>query len=124
MKRILVALSVVLSANAASASEEFLCSAWEGKENGTGKPFILTKEEFPGIDYIKSIKFQNPYGEPVIANYVGNFNQHYGMYLSDVDTSGYMTLYYFTDTGAAGKNDAFVHMGQIIGEAKAACYRN
>jgi len=120
MKRILAVLSVVLSANAASASEELLCNAWEDSDYGTGKPFILTKE----TSTLKSLQFKNAYGEPVIAKYVGNFNDHYGMYLSDVDKYGYMHFYYFSDTAALTKGDAEIYEGQIIKNYKAVCYRN
>ena len=102
MKKLLAILSVVLFANQASASEEFLCSAWEDSEYGTGKPFTLTKE----TSTLKSLQFKNAYGEPVIAKYVGNFNDHYGMYLSDVDKYGYMHFYYFSDTVAPINNYA------------------
>ena len=121
MKQTLAALFVVLSANAASASEEFLCSAWEDNIYSNGKPFILTKE----TSTLTSIQFKDSYGNPVIAKYVGNFNNHYGMYLSDVDKSGYMHFYYFSDTAATTKGaDAQIYEGQILKNYKALCYRN
>ena len=93
MKRTLAALSIVLSANAASASEEFVCSAWENNELFPDKPFILTKETST-TTALTSLKFKDPYGKDEVAKYFGMFNQHFGMYLTDVDESGYMQVYH------------------------------